>query len=285
VENFADIFFDYNEPVRTNTTLNRIYDVPAQVVEAVRLDPQAIIASPLISSFSPAAGKWGSTLTLSGRNFFPTPADNLVQVNGVAAEVLQASPTSLVIKIPAASSTGKVKVQTRDGVGQSQDALVVYQPPTLAGFSPEEAKAGEKLTVTLTGTHFAGDLSQDTVWFGGVVARVLTASQTQLTVELPREATTGPVLIGTPGGRIASPQPFVVWQQPVLTEPQSRGRQGRDGPHADGAAFRAQPRPQHRQDRGGAMRRWSRPRPRGWWCGCRPGPNPGRWRCGRREGW
>jgi hypothetical protein len=103
-------------------------------------------------------------------------------------------------------------------VGQSQDALVVYQPPTLAGFSPEEAKAGEKLTVTHTGTHFAGDLSQDTVWIGGVVARVLTASQTQLTVELPREATTGPVLIGTPGGRIASPQPFVVWQQPVLTD-------------------------------------------------------------------
>jgi uncharacterized repeat protein (TIGR01451 family) len=38
IENFADIFFDYNEPVRTNTTLNTIYDVPPVVVEAVRLD-------------------------------------------------------------------------------------------------------------------------------------------------------------------------------------------------------------------------------------------------------
>ncbi len=38
VENFADIFFDYNEPVRTNTTRNTIYDVPPVVVEAVRLD-------------------------------------------------------------------------------------------------------------------------------------------------------------------------------------------------------------------------------------------------------
>ncbi len=45
VENFADIFFDYNEPIRTNTTLNAIYDVPPVVVEAVRLDLAAICAS------------------------------------------------------------------------------------------------------------------------------------------------------------------------------------------------------------------------------------------------
>ncbi|MBD0254517.1 MAG: hypothetical protein ICV83_02260, partial [Cytophagales bacterium] len=45
VENLADIFFDYNEPVRTNTTLNAIYDVPSVVEEAVRLDPAAICAS------------------------------------------------------------------------------------------------------------------------------------------------------------------------------------------------------------------------------------------------
>ncbi|QHT66761.1 6-bladed beta-propeller [Rhodocytophaga rosea] len=32
IENFADIFFDFNEPVRTNTVFNSIYDVPAPVV-------------------------------------------------------------------------------------------------------------------------------------------------------------------------------------------------------------------------------------------------------------
>jgi len=39
VENFADIFFDYNEPVRTNTTLNTIYDVPPVVAADVALAP------------------------------------------------------------------------------------------------------------------------------------------------------------------------------------------------------------------------------------------------------
>jgi hypothetical protein len=38
IENYADIFFDYNEPVRTNTTLNTLYDVPPVVAEAVKLD-------------------------------------------------------------------------------------------------------------------------------------------------------------------------------------------------------------------------------------------------------
>jgi uncharacterized repeat protein (TIGR01451 family) len=28
IENFVDIFFDYNSPVRTNVILNRIYDMP-----------------------------------------------------------------------------------------------------------------------------------------------------------------------------------------------------------------------------------------------------------------
>jgi uncharacterized repeat protein (TIGR01451 family) len=31
IENAADIFFDYNEPVRTNTVLNTIYDVPREI--------------------------------------------------------------------------------------------------------------------------------------------------------------------------------------------------------------------------------------------------------------
>jgi hypothetical protein len=42
IENFADIFFDYNEPVRTNTTVNTIYDMPAVVTEGAKLTEQVI---------------------------------------------------------------------------------------------------------------------------------------------------------------------------------------------------------------------------------------------------
>jgi hypothetical protein len=38
IENFADILFDYNEPVRTNTTFNTLYDLPPVPAETVKLD-------------------------------------------------------------------------------------------------------------------------------------------------------------------------------------------------------------------------------------------------------
>ncbi|MDO1451228.1 PQQ-binding-like beta-propeller repeat protein [Rhodocytophaga aerolata] len=42
VGNYADIFFDYNEPVRTNTTVNAIYDIPAVVIEEAKITEQVI---------------------------------------------------------------------------------------------------------------------------------------------------------------------------------------------------------------------------------------------------
>ncbi|QHT65680.1 T9SS type A sorting domain-containing protein [Rhodocytophaga rosea] len=42
IENYADIFFDFNEPIRTNTVFNSIYDLPPVVVESTKLD-QSII--------------------------------------------------------------------------------------------------------------------------------------------------------------------------------------------------------------------------------------------------
>jgi hypothetical protein len=44
IENVADIFFDYNPPIRTNTTMNTLYDLPTVVSESVKLD-KAIVCT------------------------------------------------------------------------------------------------------------------------------------------------------------------------------------------------------------------------------------------------
>jgi hypothetical protein len=44
IENFADIYFDYNPPVRTNTTMNTLYDLPTVVSESIKLD-KAIVCT------------------------------------------------------------------------------------------------------------------------------------------------------------------------------------------------------------------------------------------------
>lgn len=49
IENFADIFFDFNEPVRTNTTINSIYDLPLPAANDARIAFCNFVEQPSIS--------------------------------------------------------------------------------------------------------------------------------------------------------------------------------------------------------------------------------------------
>jgi hypothetical protein len=79
-------------------------------------------------------------------------------------------------------------------------------PPTLASISPVVAAPGQ--AVTLTGTSFAEDPPGNTVWFGESKASVTSASETSLTVTVPRDlsaaGTSVPVSVQTGGGRSAA---------------------------------------------------------------------------------
>ena len=69
---------------------------------------------PTITSIDPAAGKVGSTVTITGIDFSATPEDNVVSFNGVQATVTSSTSTSITTTVPAGASTGNVTV-TRDG--------------------------------------------------------------------------------------------------------------------------------------------------------------------------
>ena len=214
IENHADIFFDYNLPVRTNATTNRIYDVPAVVVPAVALSYPGILASPLLTQITPAQGRVGTLVTLSGQRFATAAAANTVRFNGVVAPVLSATATTLTVRVPATSTTGTVQVMTGEGTGRSTQVFTVHQPPTLAAVVPAEGIPGS--AITLTGTGFAAVAAQDTVWFNGVQAAVRQASPTALQVTVPAGATSGRIRLITLGGPVESLQDFVVWYPPTL---------------------------------------------------------------------
>ncbi|GAA4498532.1 hypothetical protein GCM10023172_15710 [Hymenobacter ginsengisoli] len=73
IDNHADIFFDYNPAVRTNTTTNRLYDIPAVVDPAVALSYPAVLATTRLQQ-------------LPGLALWPNPAHTatLVSLPGVA---------------------------------------------------------------------------------------------------------------------------------------------------------------------------------------------------------
>lgn len=214
ITNQAAIYFDYNPPIITNLTHNNLHDLPPVVAPAAALSYPAVLASPTVLAFSPGQGRAGTVVTLTGRRFAPTAAGNQVYFNGLRANVLSASTTSLTVRVPAGTSPGRLKVVTPDGAGPSGIDFVAYLPPTLNTVAPAEAVPGA--VVTLTGTHFSPLAAQDTVTFGGVPALVRQATATTLQVVVPTGATLGKIQLKTLGGQVESAQDFQVWYPPVV---------------------------------------------------------------------
>lgn len=75
-------------------------------------------------------------------------------------------------------------------------------------FAPTFGLAG--VSVTLDGTGFSPTASENQVTFNGVPALVTSATSTQLIVEVPEGATTGPIAVSTPTGSATSTSAFVV---------------------------------------------------------------------------
>ncbi|GHA56354.1 hypothetical protein GCM10007389_04930 [Pontibacter akesuensis] len=214
VENFADIFFDFNSPVRTNVTLNRIYDMPLVVDEEVRVNLEDVLATPTIVAFAPAAGKTGEEITITGKRFASNAAGNKVFLNGKAATVVGATEQELRVLVPAGATTGSLQVITPDGGATATETFEVYQPPILSSFSPAEGMAGQ--TVILQGQHLQPELIK-AIKLGNTDCEILSHTGSAITVRVPAGATTGAFLISTKGGEAVSAASYVVWYTPTIS--------------------------------------------------------------------
>lgn len=188
--------------------------MPPVIQEENRLRPEEVIASPLITGFSPAAGKFGDVIAIQGRNFSTAQEENQVWLNGTPAPVTHATATVLHVLVPEGSTTGKLKVQTKDGASMSLNAYTVYQPPLISGFSPGEGVVGT--VVKLQGNFLAAG-ALEYVKLGTLACEVVSTSQQELVVRIPVGALTESFRIQTKGGAAQSAAPFVIWHQPVIS--------------------------------------------------------------------
>ncbi|MBJ6118347.1 IPT/TIG domain-containing protein [Pontibacter sp. BT310] len=214
VENFADIFFDYNSPVRTNITANRIYDMPEVINEGDKLTADEIIATPGITGFNPESGKFGTEVIVSGKKFSLNPALNKVYFNGLPATIVSASETELKVIVPANATSGILRIQTNDGVAQSITGFEVYQPPVVNSFSPIEGITGT--TVTLEGKHLTEAWLQ-TIKLGDQVCEIISREGNKVVVKVPEGAVTGKFEAFSKGGEVQTINTFVVWHQPTIS--------------------------------------------------------------------
>jgi gliding motility-associated-like protein len=82
-------------------------NINASTVSVLRNNPQL---QPIITSFSPASGPVGTSVTITGTNFNTTAASNIVFFGATMATVTVASATSLTVTVPAGASYQPISV-------------------------------------------------------------------------------------------------------------------------------------------------------------------------------
>ena len=132
-------------------------------------------AAPTISSFTPAAGLVGATVTINGNNFSEVTG---VVFNGIATSFAVNSSTQITATVPAGAITGKINVTKGAGAGISAEAFnVIRYMLTLnkiglgsVSLNPAAGPYDSGTVVTLTATPdsgyqfegWSGDLSDTT---------------------------------------------------------------------------------------------------------------------------
>jgi hypothetical protein len=161
-----------------------------------------VIKIPTITSFAPASGAIGTTVTVTGTNFTGSTA---VSVDGYPAAFTLTSDTSLTFTVPKGVGSGAIHIKNAEGLGASTTDFQVLTIPVVTSFSPTSGTVGT--VVTVTGTNYTGATA---VSLDGYPASFTPVSSTELTFTVPKSAGTGAIHIKNPQGLGASTQNFMV---------------------------------------------------------------------------
>ena len=148
--------------------------------------------APVLTSLAPTSGPVGTIVTITGTNLARASA---VRLNGTSAPFLQTSITTINFTIPAGATTGNITVTTPGGTSNGLPFTVTVPAPVLTTLSPSRGPVGA--TVTITGTNVANATA---VSLSGVSSAFTQTSPTTLTFVVPTGATTGNLVVTTPGG-------------------------------------------------------------------------------------
>lgn len=178
--------------------------------EATSGDSFEVTTKTAITVVEPRRAAPGSQITITGTGFSPRASDNRVYLNNVSLEVVGASVTDLVVKLPAKIATGDLLVDVK-GAGRATSPLpfVVQWPPTVVGFAPTSGAPGVRVTVR--GTNFGDEPEAIEARLGEVRLPVREVHRTFLVLEIPEGASTDTLSIRVHGvGPAWSAIPFHV---------------------------------------------------------------------------
>ncbi len=147
------------------------------------------------------SGKEGVKIGILGQGF---SSSSVVAFGGTQGATIALTGTTFIkATVPAGALTGAVTVTT--GTTTLTSSKTFRVTPTITSFSPPSGPVGTPVTITGTG------LTQATkVTFKGKSSSFTVNSDTQISTTVPTAATTGKIVVTTPGGSATSRASFTV---------------------------------------------------------------------------
>src|SRR5918994_293961 len=110
----------------SKATRKRAAIVAGTVAAAMAITPASWAAAPTISSFSPASGPVGSSVTIHGQNFSGNdPNVTSVTFNGTSATFSIDNAQKITATVPSGATTGPIAVTSPDGTATSSTNFTV----------------------------------------------------------------------------------------------------------------------------------------------------------------
>ncbi|MBO9541711.1 SBBP repeat-containing protein [bacterium] len=158
-----------------------------------------------ITGMSPTSATVGTLVTVNGKGFDPTPANNVLRFNGAPANAQSVSDGTLRVEVPLGATSGQTTLQVGEliALGPIFNVQLV-----VSGYAPISGSPGT--SVTFTGSGFDASIPfNNTVTFDGVSATITQVTHTSITATVPTGALSGPVVV-TVSGVSLSPGSFRV---------------------------------------------------------------------------
>lgn len=184
----------------TGVVVQYIYDAAGNITQINR---GASNGSLSLLSFNPASGAPGSSVTIVGFGFNPTPSSNTVQFNGVAATVTAATANTLTVTVPVTATSGTITVATGGNSVTSTTSFTVLAAPAITSINPPYVLAGTTgATIVVSGVNLTGStfaFQPATVPPSVTITNaVITATTATLTIDTANTAAST-VLVATNG--------------------------------------------------------------------------------------
>ncbi len=168
---------------------------------------------PALTGVSPSSGPSGTPVTITGSGLLDAQGNATVAFNGVPALISSDTGGSILATVPAAATTGPVTVRI-NGVALKTSSSFTVTNPLISSISP--SYGAPAALIGITGTNFGATQGNGFVTVGGAFSRVVSWSNTLISITVPSNATTGNIVV-TVGEASSNGAAFAFYPYPAIT--------------------------------------------------------------------